>query len=177
MVVGGRVFNCSFCDSFLCEDDQFEHQASCQKLESEKVKCASCNRLGQYSCLRCKICFCEDHVRRKGVKYTKGEPIQCPKCGYQTKETKDLSMSTRSYKFGKLSSLDDEDSSSEEYSGGYYGEYSGGHYEEYEEGEDEEDEDEEDEEGECEESEESNSDQDPNVVDVQNQFDKLSTQS
>jgi hypothetical protein len=86
-------------------------------------------------------------------------------------------MSTRSYKFGKLSSLDDEDSSSEEYSGGYYGEYSGGHYEEYEEGEDEEDEDEEDEEGECEESEESNSDQDPNVVDVQNQFDKLSTQS
>lgn len=24
---GGRNFNCSFCQSFLCEDDQFEHQA------------------------------------------------------------------------------------------------------------------------------------------------------
>ena len=27
---GGRVFKCSFCENFLCEDDQFEHQASCQ---------------------------------------------------------------------------------------------------------------------------------------------------
>ena len=36
---GGRVFKCSFCDSFLCEDDQFEHQASCQKLEGESFKC------------------------------------------------------------------------------------------------------------------------------------------
>ena len=23
---GGRIFSCSFCNSFLCEDDQFEHQ-------------------------------------------------------------------------------------------------------------------------------------------------------
>jgi len=95
---GGRIFLCSFCDNFLCEDDQFEHQASCQKIESETLKCnettvcmcvrvcvcvclyvhsvvvhmyfcisvcavycvtmiigASCNRLGQYSCLRCKV--------------------------------------------------------------------------------------------------------------------------
>ena len=37
--LGGRVFKCSFCDNFLCEDDQFEHQASCQKLESETLKC------------------------------------------------------------------------------------------------------------------------------------------
>lgn len=36
---GGRVFKCSFCDCFLCEDDQFEHQASCQKLEGENFKC------------------------------------------------------------------------------------------------------------------------------------------
>ena len=28
LYTGGRVFKCSFCDSFLCEDDQFEHQAS-----------------------------------------------------------------------------------------------------------------------------------------------------
>ena len=37
--LGGRVFMCSFCDGFLCEDDQFEHQASCQKLEAENLKC------------------------------------------------------------------------------------------------------------------------------------------
>jgi hypothetical protein len=64
---GGRIFRCAFCDCFLCEDDQFEHQASCQQLESEDLKCVSCNRLGQYSCLRCKVrmrvclrdCICE----------------------------------------------------------------------------------------------------------------------
>ena len=37
--VGGRVFKCPFCEEFLCEDDQFEHQASCQTLESETLKC------------------------------------------------------------------------------------------------------------------------------------------
>lgn len=36
---GGRLFKCSFCTNFLCEDDQFEHQASCQVLESENYKC------------------------------------------------------------------------------------------------------------------------------------------
>ncbi|PWS22655.1 hypothetical protein DKP78_17240, partial [Enterococcus faecium] len=25
---GGRIFRCYFCHNFLCEDDQFEHQAS-----------------------------------------------------------------------------------------------------------------------------------------------------
>ncbi len=38
-ISGGRVFKCSFCTQFLCEDDQFEHQASCQVLESENYKC------------------------------------------------------------------------------------------------------------------------------------------
>ena len=63
----------------LCEDDQFEHQASCQKVEAESLKCKcrhiiiihksifncrphppgmSCNRLGQYSCMKCKVCVC-----------------------------------------------------------------------------------------------------------------------
>nr|XP_034171282.1 zinc finger protein 330 homolog [Osmia lignaria] len=98
---GGRIFRCSFCDCFLCEDDQFEHQASCQVLEAENFKCQSCNRLGQYSCLRCKTCYCEDHVRRKGFKYDKNKPIPCPKCGFETSQTKDLSMSTRSHKFGR----------------------------------------------------------------------------
>ena len=49
---GGRMFKCSFCLGFLCEDDQFEHQASCQVLDSENYKCGSCNKLGQYSCLQ-----------------------------------------------------------------------------------------------------------------------------
>ncbi|CAL7944304.1 unnamed protein product [Xylocopa violacea] len=100
---GGRIFRCSFCNCFLCEDDQFEHQASCQVLEAESFKCQSCNRLGQYSCLRCKTCYCEDHVRRKGFKYEKNKAIPCPKCGFETSQTKDLSMSTRSHKFGRQS--------------------------------------------------------------------------
>lgn len=70
---GGRIFRCFSCDQWLCEDDQFEHQASCQQLESETFHCLSCNRLGLYTCLRCKICFCDEHV--KGVTNTskKGE--------------------------------------------------------------------------------------------------------
>uniref|UniRef100_H2ZKN9 Zinc finger protein 330 n=1 Tax=Ciona savignyi TaxID=51511 RepID=H2ZKN9_CIOSA len=98
---GGRIFNCSFCAAYLCEDDQFEHQASCQVLESDSYKCASCNRHGQYSCMQCKVCFCEDHVRRKGFTYKKNEPIPCPKCSYKTRETKELSVSTRKYEYGR----------------------------------------------------------------------------
>lgn len=56
----------------------------------------SCNKLGQYSCLRCKTCYCEDHVRRKGFKYEKNKALPCPKCGYDTSQTKDLSMSSES---------------------------------------------------------------------------------
>nr|ADD38592.1 Zinc finger protein 330 homolog [Lepeophtheirus salmonis] len=97
---GGRIFTCSFCDNFLCEDDQFEHQASCQILERDDYKCASCNRIGQHSCLRCKICYCDDHVRRKGIKYDKNGPLPCPKCGYETTETKGMSMSTKTHKYG-----------------------------------------------------------------------------
>lgn len=55
----------------------------------------SCNKLGQYSCLRCKVCYCEDHVKRKGFKYDKNKAIPCPKCGYETSQTKDLSMSSK----------------------------------------------------------------------------------
>ena len=36
---GGRIFRCHYCQNFLCEDDQFEHQASCQVLEQESFKC------------------------------------------------------------------------------------------------------------------------------------------
>lgn len=123
---GGRVFRCSFCSEGLCEDDQFEHQANCQKLDSESYKCMSCNKLGQFSCLRCKICFCDDHVRRKGVKVQRGQAIPCPKCGYNTSETKDLSVSTKTLQYGKqgMSYGDDDDDDDGGYGGG--GEFSYG---------------------------------------------------
>ncbi|XP_022200807.1 zinc finger protein 330 homolog [Nilaparvata lugens] len=122
---GGRIFKCSFCNNFLCEDDQFEHQASCQVLESENLKCQSCNKLGQYSCLRCKTCFCEDHVRRKGFKYEKNKAIPCPKCSYDTSLTKDLSMSTRSHKFGRQGQSGPDDYDDYGQSGEYNGYYGG----------------------------------------------------
>lgn len=146
---GGRVFSCSFCGNYLCEDDQFEHQASCQFLESETLKCQSCNRLGQYSCLRCKTCYCEDHVRRKGFKYERNQAIPCPKCGYETKQTKDLSMSIRKHDYGRQGMQDDDEGYAGGYSGGYYGEEE---YDDY--GDDDDDEEEEDEDDEEEEEEE-----------------------
>nr|CDJ94048.1 NOA36 domain containing protein [Haemonchus contortus] len=94
---GGRIYNCGFCSNFLCEDDQFEHQASCQQLDSENYKCLSCNRLGAYTCMRCKICFCDEHVRRKGVVINKSQEIPCPKCSCPVKETKDYSVSAKTY--------------------------------------------------------------------------------
>ena len=67
-------------------------------------------RHGQYSCLRCKTCYCDDHVLKKGFKYEKNQPIPCPKCGYETKETKGLAMSTRTHKFGRQQTpMDDDD--------------------------------------------------------------------
>ncbi|XP_023231789.1 zinc finger protein 330 homolog [Centruroides sculpturatus] len=150
---GGRVFTCSFCGNYLCEDDQFEHQASCQFLESETLKCQSCNRLGQYSCLRCKTCYCEDHVRRKGFKYERNQPIPCPKCGYDTKQTKDLSMSIRKHDYGRQGTQDYDDDDRE----GYYDyEACGDYTDNYEYGNDDEDEEEEEEEEEEEDEEEDN---------------------
>lgn len=107
---GGRMFKCSFCMGFLCEDDQFEHQAKCQVIDAENDKCGSCNKFGQWSCLKCKICFCDDHVRRKGVKYDRNAVFPCPKCGFECRETKDLAMSTRAYKFGRKGNTGDEES-------------------------------------------------------------------
>jgi len=98
---GGRIFLCCFCNNYTCEDDQFEHQSMCQVIESESLKCKSCNKHGQFSCLRCKDCYCDDHVKRKGVKYEKNQPVPCPKCGFEVSETKALAMSTRSHKFGR----------------------------------------------------------------------------
>ncbi|XP_046544448.1 zinc finger protein 330 homolog [Haliotis rubra] len=152
---GGRIFRCSFCHNFLCEDDQFEHQASCQTLESENYKCLSCNKLGQFSCLRCKTCYCDDHVRRKGFKYPKGQAIPCPKCGYETSETKELCMSTRRYVYGRQQEdYEDDGYGASGFSFSGYGMSTSGGYdqddddddEDYEDDDDEDDDDEEEEE-------------------------------
>jgi len=113
---GGRFFTCSFCSMFLCEDDQFEHQAKCQVLESEDLKCGSCNKIGQHSCLRCKLCFCDDHVWRKGHKHVRNQIPPCPKCGYETKETKTLAMSTRQHDYGRQKDEYDDDYGDDYYS-------------------------------------------------------------
>ncbi|GAB1293354.1 Zinc finger protein 330 [Apodemus speciosus] len=144
---GGRIFSCSFCHNFLCEDDQFEHQASCQVLEAETFKCVSCNRLGQHSCLRCKACFCDEHTRSKVFKQEKGKQPPCPKCGHETQETKDLSMSTRSLKFGRQTGGEEGNGASgydaywKNLSSDKYGDTGYHDEEEEEEAEDEEDED------------------------------------
>ncbi|KAM8842325.1 zinc finger protein 330 isoform 1-T2 [Synchiropus picturatus] len=165
---GGRIFRCSFCHNFLCEDDQFEHQASCQVLQAETFKCISCNRLGQHSCLRCKACYCDDHSKSKVFKQEKGKAPPCPKCGHETQETKDLSMSTRTLKFGRQTEDDDDyDDGASGYDsywqkaasgGGRHGDedgedddYDGGDYEEDEDDDEEDDEEEEEEEEEGEE--------------------------
>ncbi|XP_042879647.1 zinc finger protein 330 homolog [Penaeus japonicus] len=144
---GGRIFRCHYCHNFLCEDDQFEHQASCQVLEQESFKCLSCNRHGQYSCLRCKTCYCEDHVRRKGFKYDNRQKLPCPKCGFDTEETKDLSMSTRTHKYGRQrTGFDDYDDDDDEGAVGYGYSYDEGGYDyDYDDDDDEDDEDDDDE--------------------------------
>ncbi|KAG0582506.1 hypothetical protein KC19_3G065500 [Ceratodon purpureus] len=98
---GGRLFRCFSCDMWLCEDDQFEHQASCQQLDTETFHCLSCNRTGLYTCLRCKICFCDEHVKGVTNVAKRGEALMCKKCAYPLKETKDISVSVRIHKFGR----------------------------------------------------------------------------
>ncbi|KAK6053217.1 NOA36 protein [Cooperia oncophora] len=111
---GGRIYNCSYCFDFLCEDDQFEHQASLSAS-------LSCNRLGAYTCMRCKICFCDEHVRRKGVVVSKSQEIPCPKCTCPVKETKDYSVSVRRHEYGRQHRPDYEagDDDDGEYAAGY----------------------------------------------------------
>ncbi|KAJ7421575.1 zinc finger protein 330 [Willisornis vidua] len=57
-------------------------------------------------------CFCDDHVRSKVFKQEKGKKPPCPKCGHETQQTKDLSMSTRSLKFGRQTGGEDPDGAS-----------------------------------------------------------------
>ncbi|XP_018418916.1 PREDICTED: zinc finger protein 330 [Nanorana parkeri] len=154
---GGRIFCCSFCYNFLCEDDQFEHQASCQVLEAETFKCASCNRLGQHSCLRCKACFCDDHARSKVFKTEKGKEPPCPKCGHETQQTKNLSMSIRTLKYGRQSGADEDENGASGYDN-YWKNLASGGTNTYDDDDDEEEEDDEDDEDEGDEEGEKDSD-------------------
>ncbi|CAL4188451.1 unnamed protein product, partial [Meganyctiphanes norvegica] len=105
-------------------DCLYEREAN-NPIFKESYQSLSCNRHGQYSCLRCKVCYCEDHVRRKGFKYDNKQKIPCPKCGFDTEETKELSMSTRTHKFGRQQQVfaDDEGASG---GFGFYGYPAGG---------------------------------------------------
>uniref|UniRef100_A0A3Q2FFH4 Zinc finger protein 330 n=1 Tax=Cyprinodon variegatus TaxID=28743 RepID=A0A3Q2FFH4_CYPVA len=104
---GGRIFRCSFCQNFLCEDDQFEHQASCQVLQAETFKCDSDqNPLTELFPLCLQACYCDDHAKSKVFKQEKGKALPCPKCGHETQETKDL---TRTLKFGRQAGGGDDD--------------------------------------------------------------------
>ncbi|EHB10248.1 Zinc finger protein 330 [Heterocephalus glaber] len=96
-------------------------------------------------------CFCDEHTRSKVFKQEKGKQPPCPKCGHETQETKDLSMSTRSLKFGRQAGAEEGDGASgydaywKNLSSDKYGDAS--YHEEEEEYEAEDDEEEEDEGG------------------------------
>ena len=95
-------------------------------------------------------------MRRKGVKYEKNQPLPCPKCSYETVETKAMSMSTKAHKFGRQQKTeygDDDEDGDYDYDpsggAGYYGGDDGGfggYYDDdsddYDDEEDEEEEDE-----------------------------------
>ncbi len=55
------LVQCASCDNWICEDDQFEHQASCQVLESESNHCiswyAACPTLSAGCCVPEAILF------------------------------------------------------------------------------------------------------------------------
>lgn len=127
---GGRLFTCATCANWICEDDQLEHQAMCQVLESETGKCISCNRLGVWSCLRCKLAFCDTHVKSKlsmAQAVGKKDPYKCKKCGYDLQESKMLSMSTRRHEYGRQT-RDEAAESGWGYAAASSGNYSGAGY-------------------------------------------------
>eukprot|EP01138_Halocafeteria_seosinensis_P010992 gb/GECG01011227.1/.p1 GENE.gb/GECG01011227.1/~~gb/GECG01011227.1/.p1 ORF type:complete len:288 (+),score=24.34 gb/GECG01011227.1/:1-864(+) len=98
---GGKYLLCNTCERWCCEDDHFEHQASCLYLNAESYKCISCGRQGMWSCMRCKIAFCDAHVKSKVTTKTSDVHHTCKKCGFKLHETKDLSISTKTHAFGR----------------------------------------------------------------------------
>lgn len=53
-------------------------------------------RIGLLSHIYHQACYCDDHAKSKVFKQEKGKAPPCPKCGHETQETKDLSMSSES---------------------------------------------------------------------------------
>ena len=49
------------------------------------------------------------------MKYDRNAPIPCPKCGFETNETKELSMSTKTHKYGRQNEGDKDDMSDRYY--------------------------------------------------------------
>eukprot|EP01129_Flabellula_baltica_P000250 TRINITY_DN10287_c0_g1_i1.p1 TRINITY_DN10287_c0_g1~~TRINITY_DN10287_c0_g1_i1.p1 ORF type:complete len:279 (-),score=55.65 TRINITY_DN10287_c0_g1_i1:12-848(-) len=112
---GGRMYNCGTCGEWICDDDQFEHQASCEIIEAENFDCASCKKVGVWICMRCKVCYCDDHCTNAITKNIdrRKEELPCKKCRFPLKETKYFSVSTKSYDFGRKTQFeyDQEDTS------------------------------------------------------------------
>lgn len=53
--------------------------------------------LHHFPCDDFQACYCDDHAKSKVFKQEKGKAPPCPKCGHETQETKDLSMSSESH--------------------------------------------------------------------------------
>ncbi|XP_052462934.1 zinc finger protein 330 isoform X2 [Carassius gibelio] len=85
----------SFCHNFLCEDDQFAVRSWKQR------------RINVYLVIVSVSILVSRHVSVRITlevfKQEKGKAPPCTKCGHKTQETKDLSMSTRTHKFGRQS--------------------------------------------------------------------------
>ena len=54
-------------------------------------------------------------------RYEKNQAMPCPKCGYETSETKAMSMSTRNHKFGRQQMTGYDDDQDEDYGSTSYG--------------------------------------------------------
>ena len=80
-------------------------------LEAETYHCVSCNRLGTWSCLRCKVCFCDTHVKSKvgGTRMAAKDGHPCKTCGFLLQESKLLSLSVRRHEYGRQTKEDWED--------------------------------------------------------------------
>ncbi|XP_016145407.1 zinc finger protein 330-like [Sinocyclocheilus grahami] len=89
---------------------------------------------------------CDDHAQSKVFKQEKGKAPPCPQCGHETQETKDLSMSTRTHKFGRQSGADEDDYGASGYSSYWTNQESGGGYKDEEDDDFDDDYDEEDDE-------------------------------
>ena len=86
------MYQCNICGKWNCQDDQFEHQAMCQTLEGESFKCVSCNKRGQWSCMRCKVSYCDTHVV-SAINVVAVKPLHCRKTATASTSVRSASTS------------------------------------------------------------------------------------